>query len=155
MSHNNVLAAALILAAVSATARIGETPDECRARYGEPVDNKPGSAIYVKNGIIICAEFHAGKTDLILYVKEKTDILGASEAFSDVEISTLLKSNGGGEKWERQAAETMHPEWATETGSIRARLDTLKNQLMVATSACLDRKAKEAAEAEKSNLGGF
>jgi len=145
----------IMLTASAALARIGESPDECRARYGEPVDSKPGSAIYVKNGVIICAEFHAGKADLILYVKEKTDALGTSAAFSDTEILTLLKSNAGGQEWQSLAAENLHPEWATKNGSIKARLDTSKNQLMVATRACLDRKAKEKAEAEKSNLGGF
>lgn len=145
----------IMLTASAALARIGESQDECRARYGEPVDSKPGSAIYVKNGLIICVEFHAGKADLLIFVKEKTDILGTSEALSETEVSTLLKANGGGQEWKRLDAENLHPEWETENGQIRARRDTLKNQLMVATRSCLDRKAKEAAEAEKSNLGGF
>ena len=67
---------ALILAATPATARIGETPQECTKRYGKVTSftDQPKSISFEKKGITIVTQFHDGKCDCIHFFKLQPEI---------------------------------------------------------------------------------
>jgi len=81
-----------------AEARLGETEEQCVARYGSPEPSKPGvdngnTLVFKKNGIEIDARFENGKcVDLSFSKEDGTD-------FTDDEISTLLSLNSQGLVW--------------------------------------------------------
>ena len=49
--------------------RIGETLEECKTRYGKPVEIKKDTALFFKNGMTVSAHFIDGKVDQITYYK--------------------------------------------------------------------------------------
>ena len=52
----------MLIASTPALARIGETPEQCQARYGEPVKKLSNNrSLFQKNGILIIAEFYEGE----------------------------------------------------------------------------------------------
>lgn len=147
----------IVLTAMTSLARIGETLDECKARYGDPV-NASGDgtdAMFNKNGIIVAVEFTDNKADFVMYAKEKTNVVGIGEKFSNAEVETLLKSNGGDRQWSKLQTISVNSDWETDKPQLCAHLDAVKNHLMVATKECLDRKAKEKSDQDKKNLSSF
>lgn len=151
---------AIVIAAValSATARIGETPAQCKARYGEPlkVDRGPPlSATFKKNGFVVMAEYHEGRAALLIFAKEKTDILGKPLRISANEVKALLASNGQDRKWIKQEIASLDSQWETEDGGISARLDPVENWLFFMTREHVERKSKEIRKKETDNLSGF
>lgn len=72
--------------------RIGETLEQCTARYGDPVMERVNSAGFEKNGIRILVDFREdGRAASILYMQ--------AGGFSEQEVERLLKLNGGGQRW--------------------------------------------------------
>jgi hypothetical protein len=53
----------------NAQCRIGETLGECKARYGNPMEVKKDTALFLKNGMYIYVHFAARKVDEISYYK--------------------------------------------------------------------------------------
>ena len=43
--------------------RIGETLEECKTRYGNPVEIKKDTALFFKNGMTVSVHFIDGKVD--------------------------------------------------------------------------------------------
>ena len=58
---------ALLASPRNARCRIGETFDECKARYGTPVSIQKDAALFLKNGMTVSVHFIAGKVDQIIY----------------------------------------------------------------------------------------
>lgn len=87
-----------VLFSLPAYARLGETLDECVARYGDVVERKPsripGSdpdiCLFTKSGITIVAEFKTGKAWKILYRLSGMD---------DASLQTLLSAEATGDGW--------------------------------------------------------
>ncbi|HEY5743631.1 MAG TPA: hypothetical protein VIS99_13935, partial [Terrimicrobiaceae bacterium] len=74
-------------------ARIGETEQECAARYGEPIKQFPDNSFgYQKSDLGIIITFFNGKADAIAYRKIATNVLGKGEDISENEVEILLKS---------------------------------------------------------------
>jgi hypothetical protein len=96
------------LLTVSASGRIGETKEQCDARYGMPksvidhrADSFDSSADYEKGGVSVTVYFMDGKASLIYF--GKTNRIGPQahkELWHEYEIRALLERNGGGKKWE-------------------------------------------------------
>ena len=53
----------------TAYCRIGETLDECKARYGDPITVLDNSVLFSKNGIFVSTHFVKGKVDEISYYR--------------------------------------------------------------------------------------
>jgi hypothetical protein len=47
--------------------RIGGKLEECKKGYGEPVETKKDTALFIKNGMTVSAHFVDGKVDQITY----------------------------------------------------------------------------------------
>ena len=94
-----VLIAAVAAVSVS-QARLGETIEECRVRYGEPkrvhVDETlSGLATYSKNDLTISVHFNKGKADLIRYSPGQVSTV-------DLELARyLLQLNGRNKEWDQ------------------------------------------------------
>jgi spore coat protein CotH len=158
----NSRSVASLLAAIALTtsstlfARIGETEQECAARYGEPIKKFPdNSSAYQKSGLAIIITFFNGKADSIGYRKIATNALGKGEQLSENEVEILLNSNSGGVSWKQRAVISVNRNWETEDGEFLATYSTFENLLKVGTKDFRAReKAKKEAK-ESQNLEGF
>jgi len=146
----------LIALALPAAARIGETPEECIARYGQPMADMPaGVMAFTKAGFRIALLFHQGRAEGISVSKMETNILKNSLPMSEAEITAVLDANGAGKKWKESGAGFTGRSWESEDGSRFAGYDKTKNHLNLYTKAWADRTGAEQAEAERKNLDGF
>lgn len=128
MSSRRLMLAVILIAFASlcqqASARIGETPEQCQTRYGKPiaVDNDEGitSFTFKKASIIIDVYFYNGKADTINF--HKVNSKGKCIALSENEVQYLLETNSGGIKWKEPKILTAIGDklWETEDGKIRA-----------------------------------
>jgi len=158
--HRILVLLALAALTLPAHARLGETVDQCIARYGQPVAQEdepavPGekSAIFEKNGYAIWAFFLNGKCGMIIFLKIDRDktvghkYMGLS--MGDDELKTLLDASANSFPWiEADNAEGKF--WYRADGSAAA-YDPNKPVLQIT--------AKEFGEAEKAQeakkLQGF
>lgn len=152
------------------TARIGETLQQCIARYGQPdsgpeesvVHPKATDCAFIKNGLDVSVVFYQGKAVDIMFRK----VDGSS--FNPSEIDELLKANGGGSMWkERDAGKPDQSEWETPDGENRAMLSSNRHaeparvlsvwtmqwhRVMEEQEKALEKQEKSEA---KESLGGF
>ena len=134
----------MILSGIS-FARIGETLDECKKRYGEPVKAEEGFTYFRKADLIIQVSFFKTKVDFIRFAKSKDD-----EHFTDNEIKLLLDANGAGAKWEDIQSNL----WGTKSG-LFATIDQKNQNLTLATKEGFERLMSEKKEKEDKSLEGF
>jgi hypothetical protein len=165
------LLAALMLGLPSdSSARIGETLQQCIARYGQPEDNPQESAVhpkatdcaFIKSGLDISVVFYQGKAVDIMF--RKLD----GSAFNPSEVEELLKANGGSSSWnQHEAKRPDQSEWKTTDGARRATLNPNRraetnrvlsiwteqwHRVMDEHEKALEQREKSAA---KENLEGF
>lgn len=124
-------------------ARIGETPEQCITRYGEPVsrDRQAGQMLFIKNGFAIVADFYEGRCASLLFTKLEADVMGQPRQLSDEVTSALLFVNGNGSPWKRQAATKTALAWITEDGSLIAFM-RVQDQMVITTRAAWNRQIK-------------
>jgi len=113
----------LALCTSLASARIGETPAECAARYGKEI--KPGT--YVKGGITIDAWFHEGRCVAIRYSLEFPDMVlpiseGHQEEFPRAVSGRILEANEGESFWTFPQEVKYLGTMVTKDGTRRASL---------------------------------
>lgn len=95
-----ILLIGIMIAASAAQARLGESIEQCNARYGEPKrisvdDNLTGIASYTKNDLSITIHFLKGKADLIRYSSGEVSTV-------DFDLAKyLLKLNGRTKEWDQ------------------------------------------------------
>ncbi len=131
MNSRSVLSAIAVITLTTSIlfARIGETEEECAARYGEPTKKLPNNSfLYQKSDLNIFIIFFNGKADAIAYSK-----IAKGQQLSENEIETLLESNSGGVPWQKRAVISMNRTWGTENGELLANYDTVEHLLMIAT----------------------
>ncbi len=83
------------------SARIGETREQCEARYGKPAADEPADTtdtMHHKAGYKVICTYYEGKCEKISFAHEK-DATGRASPLSESEIMTLLQSNSGGKPW--------------------------------------------------------
>jgi hypothetical protein len=95
-----LLAVAFMLSALPCQARLGETLDQCIARYGQPVYNGPdpqgvgeGTTRFEKNGYLICVFFLKGIVAFEMFYKHGDDY------YSNDEKDAILQADSAGGKW--------------------------------------------------------
>lgn len=143
----------VLLASVSAYARIGETLEQCIERYGDPLKNDSSNAMFSKAGVYVYAHFFEGKADMITFRKIEEDVLERPVELSQTEINVLLSSNGQGHEWAKQNSPSMDSDWKTDDGKVLAHYTFMDHVLIVATAEYMARAAaaKDAEEKEKLN----
>ncbi len=148
----------LLSIASPAIARIGETPAECKARYGEPlqVDKNDQSVVFEKAGFQIIVFFWKDVVHQIMFAKKERDAIGEPLAMSKEEISKIVASNTEGLKLVRgDEGGILDTSYETEDGKILAVYFAVNNILVISTKEyALEKKKKEEAEKIK-NLEGF
>ena len=98
MKSLTLSALVLLLTSVPASARIGETLDECVQRYGPMIERRPaklGSSdpdvmVFSKAGITVAVEFKEGKAWHLTFRKT---------ALTSFEIEALVTANSGTSLW--------------------------------------------------------
>lgn len=150
-----------------ASARIGETPEQCEVRYGKPVriEKKDESKIYLKTGFRINIFFIEGKAVTMIFEKMDKDLSRISHQITTNEVQSLLQSNSGGKEWE----EVMLPEerrrvmtdkywpklWKTKDGERKAVWDTSGHRLLITTTDLLKNVMPEDENVLKKKMEGF
>jgi hypothetical protein len=154
MKATLIFLAVLLFAAHTATARIGETLEQCIERYGQPaVPPKPGGPVtFLKANVAITISFHEGHADMLVFFKWEN---GAKGPLSDEEISVLMRANSNGLSWEKTPVVTLNRAWNTADKSIYALLDAVTRSLTITTKDAIDRQKSEQASAAGKSLSGF
>lgn len=90
-----------LLCTSSALARIGESPEQCAARYGEPIRPgfEPMSTVHQKAGIEVVCHYHEGKCDSIDFSRLGEGSNGQWPGFSMAEAKALMEASSGGKPW--------------------------------------------------------
>jgi hypothetical protein len=137
---------ALILAAATAEARIGETIAQCHERYGNPLRITGDERRYETGGFVIFVTFFEGKAEEITYCKQSSGFLGRPDALSKNEIAELLKKNAVG-VWKAPAKPSLEIDWESADGSCVAGYSGISNVLRITTTTRIKRMA-DARQAE-------
>ena len=131
-----------------ARARIGESLEQCRQRYGAPFLSDPGHTAFRESGLVIVVTFYEGQADSVTYFKAEGDAQKHSLPLSDDEQQALLRANGGEHVWQKTPDPTPNLSWTTDDGGLSAQYDFATHILGIATKEALEREAaaKEAEE---------
>lgn len=146
----------ILLSLVSlATARIGETPAQCTARYGEAldIDKESKSMTFEKSGLSMVFWFHEGVAQRVIFAKVEKDTLGNPVELSAVESHALLNANGS--KWTALESEYPLVMFQTLDGKTFAQASMIENYLLISRTEYNDHLASEKRAKEKAALEGF
>jgi hypothetical protein len=148
-----LLLSVLISLSSPALARIGETPEQCEARYGKPVKTLEKGlrrgAVYEKAGLQIQCEFHDNKCEYIYFKHLENNADGSKKFFAESELEILRDANSGGKEW--TLPEKRHETFQTlRCGGLEAFYPHDRpSYLLITTQAHRDRtKAERQAEEE-------
>ena len=147
--------AVTFLAAASATARIGETFEECTARYGRHVriSNDGQVHVFESGRFRLFVEFHDGKADEIVYkrIPPDKDYVGAPLQLSTGEIHALLEKNFGDAPWQTSHPDLYTIDYAGPGGAWSASYSTLSGRLTVLTDTAARRLAADKEQADDND----
>jgi hypothetical protein len=113
----------------SAAGKVGETLDQCIARYGleqslERTDNAlfKGSKLHAfsSNGFRVVVEILDGKSVAATLGREKSLLAKTRPPMSKGLIDKLLKANGDGVGWKRVATSPTVMQWMRDDGAVAA-----------------------------------
>ena len=155
------LLATLFLATLPASARIGETLEQCRARYGpEKRDVVQASKAarcksFLKNGFSLDFTFEDGKAVMVFIIKRDPDDPAKTIPMSKEEAVLLLSVNPPGEKWLTGSGGIMETEdHAFKAHGIDPRAFDVPCMRIFNVAASKRMEAVKAAE-ENQKLDGF
>jgi hypothetical protein len=135
----------------SAFARLGETLEQCQARYGAPVQIQMPTVLFRKGKWSVGVTFFQGIVHLISYGKipDQDDRF----AFTQDEVDAFMKSNAGDRAWVSQPAPISKGQhWATKDGEVYSILHD--GMLIFRTRAAVERSiAADKAKADQSVKG--
>ena len=160
MKSSTVLVIFMVLAVWSpGYGRIGETLEECIARYGEidsesEVDGRQAQ-VFKKSGYIIAVYFYEKKADWVTFLKEEKDDLGFASEISDNEIEILLKSNSDDTPWKPIEIISLDKHWVTTDKRLLSMYTFLGNTLSIYTTDCFYRLTAKIKADEEKSLDGF
>lgn len=78
--------------------RLGESVEQCEARYGKDSHQKEGEGWYEKAGIGIHANFRNGVAVKISYWKRSTELF-SREKLTDLQVKEIISANADGSSW--------------------------------------------------------
>ncbi len=153
-----------VTVATTAEARIGETLEQCTARYGKEVVglSDPSEKAFRTSRFTVIVEFcdlpFGNTADEITYLSTSHDEMGKRQPISPDEIEVLLKANGGKMVWVKQAQRAYRGnprrEWEATNGLHAVYFESepcliitteehRKRQPAKEAEAAADKKAKE------------
>ena len=133
--------------------RIGETLEQCKTRYGKPVELKKDTALVFKNGMTVSAHFTDGKVDQITYYKTDPKDPKKTICPSDAEVDILLKANAQNGPWKMELARRNHAIWWNEERGLYAV--RTPQELVISIHHPSVYKAYQERKAAIKNLDGF
>lgn len=154
---------ALVLSALLAPAshgRVGETLEECRARYGPETgkDEAKKLVCFHKSGLTVAATFEKDRVAWLMIQKDRA--AGAAWAawagLVDDQIDALQMANGGNSKWRIIGKpDPLTTIWRTDDKARYALYSVTGGALIISNSEWWE-KAKKQLEAErKQQVEGF
>ena len=108
----------------AASARIGETPEQCDKRYGELVSSSPESRFYKKGVWGVAITFQKGCASTITFNK------GSGNLLTPREIGLLLDKNKLGGVWDHQGGEENARYWGNWKESLHATV-AMQNDVQI------------------------
>jgi hypothetical protein len=157
MKHSLLLVIALLSSALPSNARLGETLEQCVARYGNPVTpmdvadssgGKKGQAIFEKNGYSIAIAFLGGISESEMFSKDD------KSAFTDTEKDTILNANAENLRWSLSTEPSVNDNWIREDDA-RAIYDRFGRTLLLATKKFILKERAEARADQQNKLKDF
>ena len=133
--------------------RIGETLEECKTRYGKPVEIKKDTALFIKNTMTVSAHFVDGKVDQITYYRTDPKDSKKTICPSDAEIEILLLANAHDGSWKMELARRNHAIWWNKERGLSA--SRTPQELVISIHHPDTYKAYEERKAAIRNLEGF
>ena len=133
--------------------RIGETLEQCKTRYGKPVEIKKDTALFFKNGMTVSAHFVDGKVDQITYYRRDPKDSKKTICPSDAEIEILLLANAHDGSWKMELAHRGHAIWWNKERGLSA--SRTPQELVISIHHPDTYKAYEERKAAIRNLEGF
>jgi hypothetical protein len=103
-----------------AQCRLGETLEECKARYGKPVEVKKDAALFLKNGMTVSVHFTGGKVDEISYYRRDSKDSRKSVSPTEAEVNILLRANAQDTSWELELAHRHDALWRSKEKGLSA-----------------------------------
>ncbi len=152
-----LLLSVLISLASSALARIGETREQCEARYGKPlkIEEEDQAFRYRKAGFNVTCIFRAGACVHIGF-SHVADAENEVAPITEPEITTLLNANAGGKPWAKDEKSSKREYSVWTCGDLRADYTGLgANSLLINTKAFRDERDAEKNEKTKDPLKDF
>lgn len=143
----------LALFLTPAMARLGETKEQCIARYGPAIVDK------IENGENYTIHDKAGFRLLVTYFEKKAALLLLSKIdkehpeISAVEIQKILRSNNAGGDWKKDPTVLINSLWNAD-GKI-AQYEVADHNLTLMTTAYQLKLAADKKAKEEENLDGF
>ena len=132
--------------------RIGETLEECKIRYGKPVEIKKDTASFFKNGMNVTVRFVDGKVDQITYYR--TDPKDSKTICpSNAEVEILLLANAHDGSWKMELARRNHAIWWNKERGLSA--SRTPQDLVISIHHPDTYKTYEERKAAVRNLEGF
>ena len=111
---------ALFMSPATAHCRIGETLDQCKARYGDPINVLESTALFSKGGIFVSTHFGKGTVDEISYYRTSVKNPNRRVSPSDAEVQVLLNANAQDSKSELQGSYWQHAVWVNREHGLSA-----------------------------------
>ena len=133
--------------------RIGETLEECKTRYGKPVEIKKDTALFFKNGMTVSAHFIDGKVDQITYYRTDPKDSKKTICPSDAEVDILLQANAHDGSWKMELAHRNHAMWWNKERGLAASRSP--QELVISIHHPDTYKAYQERKAAVRNLEGF
>jgi hypothetical protein len=143
----------LLILARNAQCRIGETLEECNARYGRPMEIKKDTALFLKNGMTVSVHLAGGKVDQITYYKTDPKDSKKTISPSDAEVHILLQANAQDSQWKMEVSYRNHAMWWNEERGLSALRSP--QELVISIHDSIAYKAYQERKAAVKNLEGF
>ena len=103
-----------------AECRIGETLDECKARYGNLIKLEENTALFSKQGSYVSIHLLKGKVDEISYYRNSAKDSKKTVPPTDAEVQVLLSANAQHSKWELRGTYWPHALWINRERGLSA-----------------------------------
>jgi hypothetical protein len=115
MKKFSFVVCAITIATTCALARIGETLDECKMRYGQAGQLAPDQFKFNRGQIMIIVRIRNGRSTQEDFAPE------SGSSLSDSDVSQLLQENSEGSSWEVSGETPTYTSYSRKDGKATAQ----------------------------------
>lgn len=149
------LVLAALLTTLTASARLGDTVEQLKARYGKPtVIISENVVMFEKGGFDILVTVHDMVAEKVTYNKTETDESGKNLEMTDNLVNALVGKNGTNWDWDDDVEEDGIWFSFSIEGHV-AMFNTVTNSLTLISADSLDRSKADKDEAEVGGVEGL